>query len=98
MQSSFLFFIEVILSVLFLGYIAARKKNIFASQIKERRLGCFALAGATKGAAGCLLDVEFRRNSTSGGVNHTRNIGNIHTPPCFSEKSDAKTFIGATVW
>ena len=55
--------------------------------------------GGMRGVAGCLLDVEFRRNSTSGGVNHTRKIGNIHTPPCFSEKSDAKTFIsGSSVW
>ncbi len=33
----FVFYVVEILSVLFLGYVAARKKNIFASQIKERR-------------------------------------------------------------
>ena len=35
--SSLIYYVEVFLSVLFLGYVAARKKNIFASQIKERR-------------------------------------------------------------
>ena len=41
-------YIEITHSVLFLGYIAARKKNIFATQIKERRLGDFASAEATR--------------------------------------------------
>ena len=42
---------EKTVSVLFLGYVAARKKNIFATQIKERRIKSFAPAGATQGAA-----------------------------------------------
>ena len=46
-----------------------------------------------QGAAGCLLDAEFRRNSTSGGVTNTQKYNDIHTPPCFFEKSDTKTFV-----
>ena len=51
------------------------------------------LKAVMRGSAGCLLDVEFRRNSTSGGVTYTRKHDNIHTPQSFSEKGRSKTFI-----
>ena len=89
--------------VLFAAILPKRTEKILSMlHVLIHSILFFDTAGAKKrikrnavlrGVAGCLLDDEFRRNSSSGGVNNTRNTGNIHTPPCFSEKSDAKTFV-----
>lgn len=71
-----------------LFFAKGKKFTLFRALSNDN--GISRSAERAEGAAGCLLDVEFRRNSTSGGVINTRKTSNNHTPPCLSEKGGRK--------